>query len=365
MPKKALIKSRRSGWRVSLVMPCYNKQAFLGRMLDTVLAQTFDSIELVLVNDGSSDNTRKIIASYEPLFAQRGFKTLIIDQANAGVCAAAQKGLVRATGDYVCLVDADDELDHAYVSTMADWLDNHPTCDFVICGGDEFIETDQGRLYRRGPSAHIPTDDNSLGVANFLFGEIIRQTVWIYLVRRSYLDRCGIVKSYHVGTYGSHEPGYVIPLLAHGGRRKYIPQALYHFNESGEGHSQTTNITRAQEFYDLYGLLCEKAIDALPHSVAGACERRFFRRLSLLSKEYHLYRRSVVFQTDAQTQAFYRLRLTDAVNQAFSLDPPLVAAAVEGREDMLVAAFLAVVFDRKGTAASLAFPMLRGADLHA
>ena len=111
--------------KTSMVIPCYNKEESISRMFDSILAQEWDNIELILVNDGSTDGTRGIITEYEPKFLERGYEVVIIDQDNQDVAAAVRNGLLRVTGEYVCQVDADDELDPRYVSMMAGWLDEH------------------------------------------------------------------------------------------------------------------------------------------------------------------------------------------------------------------------------------------------
>lgn len=58
---------------VSLITPCYNGEKYLERFLDSVLAQTYDNIEFILVNDGSTDDTEKIALSYQEKFADRGY----------------------------------------------------------------------------------------------------------------------------------------------------------------------------------------------------------------------------------------------------------------------------------------------------
>jgi glycosyltransferase involved in cell wall biosynthesis len=349
-------------------MPCYNKVAFISGMLDSIVAQDYDAIEVVLVDDGSTDGTSMIVANYLPLFARRGYRCQLIEQVNSGVCAAARRGLAAATGSYLCLIDADDELDPAYVGTMARWLNGHPDYDLVICAADEYHEDAGGRIYTNGPkgTALLPVDDGSgIGVVNFLLGEVIRQTVWVYMVRRSYLKDCAVQANYAVATQGSHEPGFVIPLLAHPGRRAYLPQILYHFNASGDGHSQSRSIERAQEFYDSYDWLCQRAINALPETIADAREKRFLIRVSSLSKAWHLYRRAMIFDTPAQTQSLYRSRLVESVNVAFALDPALVVDDVRGREDLLIRAFRDAALGRSEMVADGAFSRLKTEALHA
>ena len=89
---------------LSLVVAVYNGEKFLNAFFDSIKAQHLDSLELVVVNDGSSDSSSTIIAQYASEFPF--YK--VIDQANQGVSAARNTGLAVATGEYVAFPDIDD-----------------------------------------------------------------------------------------------------------------------------------------------------------------------------------------------------------------------------------------------------------------
>ena len=88
----------------SVIMPAYNSAAFLPQALDSLLSQTMDDFEVVIVNDGSTDNTQEIIDAY----CARDPRIRPFTQENAGVSAARNKALSMAQGDYVTFLDADD-----------------------------------------------------------------------------------------------------------------------------------------------------------------------------------------------------------------------------------------------------------------
>lgn len=89
---------------VSIIVPIYNAQNYLSRCLDSLLAQTLEDIEIVLINDGSKDDSLAICRAYQ----ERDSRIIVIDQKNAGVSAARNAGLDRARGQYVGFVDPDD-----------------------------------------------------------------------------------------------------------------------------------------------------------------------------------------------------------------------------------------------------------------
>jgi len=93
--------------KVSIVLPCYNAEAHLHRSLDSLFAQTHPDLELIAVDDGSTDATADLLRSA----AQRSpFPFTTISQANAGACAARNAGLKLSSGDYIQFMDADDRL---------------------------------------------------------------------------------------------------------------------------------------------------------------------------------------------------------------------------------------------------------------
>ena len=91
----------------SVIIPAYNSAAFLPQTLDSLLMQTMPGFEVVIVNDGSVDNTQEIIDRY----CAKDARFRCITQENAGVSAARNNGLAAATGDYVTFLDADDYYD--------------------------------------------------------------------------------------------------------------------------------------------------------------------------------------------------------------------------------------------------------------
>lgn len=87
--------------KVSVIIPSYNCESYIAETISSVLNQTFKDIELIVVDDGSTDRTQEIVASF-------GAPVRLITQANARVCAARNRGIREATGEYICLMDHDD-----------------------------------------------------------------------------------------------------------------------------------------------------------------------------------------------------------------------------------------------------------------
>lgn len=87
---------------ISVIIPAYNSADYISRCIDSVLNQTFQDFEILIIDDGSTDNTREIIESYTDK------RIICLKQENAGPAAARNKGLEQAKGEYIAFLDADD-----------------------------------------------------------------------------------------------------------------------------------------------------------------------------------------------------------------------------------------------------------------
>jgi glycosyltransferase involved in cell wall biosynthesis len=93
---------------VSIITPCFNGEKFVHRLLDSVLEQTYPSIEHIFIDDGSTDKTAEIIKTYILKYKARGIKLIYVYQENARAAAALNRGLKLFTGDYLTWPDSDD-----------------------------------------------------------------------------------------------------------------------------------------------------------------------------------------------------------------------------------------------------------------
>ena len=104
---------------VSIVVPVYNTAEYLPACLDSILAQSFTDFELILVDDGSTDDSLRICEAY----AFRDARIRVFHQQNAGVSAARNLGVEQAQGDWLCYVDSDDVVLPAYLQDMLEAAD--------------------------------------------------------------------------------------------------------------------------------------------------------------------------------------------------------------------------------------------------
>ncbi len=101
---------------ISVIIPAYNSEAFIGGCIDSVLNNTYKNKEIIVINDGSTDNTAKICDEY----AEKYSNIKVVHCENGGVSAARNKGLDMARGEYITFVDADDMLTEDAIKVLFD-----------------------------------------------------------------------------------------------------------------------------------------------------------------------------------------------------------------------------------------------------
>lgn len=122
---------------VSIIAPCYNVSATLERYLKSVLEQTYNNIEVIAVDDGSTDKTAEILRKYIPVFQKNNMSLKYIYQENSGLGAAINTGLKYVNGDYLCWSDPDDFYFPASVEKRLQAFHNHPEC--TVVSSDAFV----------------------------------------------------------------------------------------------------------------------------------------------------------------------------------------------------------------------------------
>jgi len=121
----------------SVIIPSYNNGATLARAIASVLAQTHAAHEIIVVDDGSTDDTATVVRQF-------GDRVRYLHQSNAGVSAARNAGMAAATGDWLAFVDADDEFAPERLAAHACWISDEPDLDFLL--GDQEARDPNGTL---------------------------------------------------------------------------------------------------------------------------------------------------------------------------------------------------------------------------
>lgn len=116
---------------ISIIVPVYNTDKFLKECIESILRQTYSNIQLILINDGSTDNSLKICNHYKSI----DDRVLVIDKPNSGVSATRNLGLSVADGDYIGFVDSDDYIEESMYEELLKRMieDNSDLCAMMAC----------------------------------------------------------------------------------------------------------------------------------------------------------------------------------------------------------------------------------------
>jgi glycosyltransferase involved in cell wall biosynthesis len=160
---------------VSVIVPCYNGAAFLEETLRSALAQSYAQVEVVVVDDGSTDSSPEIA---------RRFPVRYIRQPNRGLCEARNVGIRESKGDYLVFLDADDRLKPRAIEAGLRALSQRPDCAMTV-GDHVFIAADGGYLASSAKECSTHSHYEALLKSNFI--EMIASV----LFRRSIFDELG------------------------------------------------------------------------------------------------------------------------------------------------------------------------------
>lgn len=165
--------------RISVVMPVYNAEPYLSLALDSIVQQTFQDFEFIIVNDGSTDGSQAILDAY----AKRDQRIKVVTQKNSGVVASANRAAELAQGEYIARMDADDVSLLNKLEQLIATADKHPDA-IVICGGTEAIDKDGEFVYRHT----VPIRDEDIKLALHFRNPLANGAT---LVKKSAFDAVG------------------------------------------------------------------------------------------------------------------------------------------------------------------------------
>jgi len=230
---------------VSIVIPCYNKGKYVRKTFNSVIAQKWDNIELVIINDGSVDETKDIISEYEIIFINRGYSVIIVEQENQGLAASVHKGLSLCSGKYVCQLDADDEFDSRFISVMVGWLEENTeykwaACDSRLVFSDKIIEN-----YK---SFYCGVID--VKIESWIFSRI-RRSISMYIIRFDYLKQCGVLEAFYLGKDANQEQQIFYPLVVGKGKIKYfeVPMCIKNHYELSSHRSYVNTYEQIEKYF--------------------------------------------------------------------------------------------------------------------
>ena len=257
---------------VSIVIPCYNVEKYVKKCISSVTNQTYGNLEIVIVNDGSSDNTGKIINQ----FKDRRIK--IINQKNGGLSSARNSGIKAAKGELICFIDGDDYIDTHFIEVLVKDMDDNDA-DIAAC---DFKKVYEDKTSKSPKILSGKTYSNIEALEKMLYFRNISNSAWGKMYKSKLFDS-GII--FPVGKR-YEDLATIYKLFALANRVVINKSKLYYYlqrNESiiheGYSHSRIDGLEFAREETKF---IKEK----YPKIIKSAINREFIETIFILETLY-------------------------------------------------------------------------------
>lgn len=221
---------------VSVIVPVYNTEKYVSRCLDSILGQTLGDMEIICVDDGSTDSSPAILREY----AKKDSRLRVITKENQGLVAARKTGVKEASGKYIGYVDSDDWIEpDMYASLHRACVDNH--AQLAVC---RYFQEYQDRTEAGGNGVVVPLSREEL-LRIYIGGHeeyIIYNSVWSKLYKRELVEGMRFPKGRN-----SEDIMYTTRAFCRLERAVYLDRCLYHYVLDREG--SIMNASRAERMF--------------------------------------------------------------------------------------------------------------------
>lgn len=268
---------------ISIIIPVHNDMEHLGACLDSLKAQTLAPLEVLCIDDGSSDGSGEFLdnlCARDPLFR-------VVHQQQSGVSAARNRGLDAARGSHILFVDSDDVADPSLVRTCHSAASSRPA-HLTIFGFDEFYRQDYATIDRELCDVDELYDRpftldhlSSLSIPAF---RVVTPNVWRIMFERELVDKSGI--RFHEDLATSEDLAFIYEALIASDSILLLKDRLYHYRRGNPG-----SLTRAPR-----GLAGFKALDyVFAFARSRGCEQRFSLHLANIVADLTCYALSTAY----------------------------------------------------------------------
>ena len=208
--------------KFSIIIAVYNIQDYIDACISSMLRQTSNNLEIILVNDGSNDNSLQKMYQWK----EKDDRIKIINKKNGGLSSARNAGLKYATGDYILYVDGDDWLADNAIETITKYLNTHGEVDMLCFDYYAYYDDKHKKL----TSFNAPS--GIIDGLSFFERSSFKMTAWSKVYRKSFLETINL--RFLEGRL--HEDlSYTIPLCLCAQRVGYINSPLYYYRQNRDG----------------------------------------------------------------------------------------------------------------------------------
>ncbi len=213
---------------VSFIIPVYNGEKTIERCINSIQNQTYDSWEIIVINDGSIDKTAKILEKYK-----LNNKIKIYNQKNCGPGMARNNGILYATAKYISFLDSDDYMEKEYIAESKKILDK---TDADILFYETIYENEFGKIVKRSKIHTYAEDDKK----SFIIRQMSGDFSWgaCKMIKRSLIEKSNALFS---GEAVGEEALFTFKILLNADRIEFLKIPVYHYVQSNQGQHRKGN----------------------------------------------------------------------------------------------------------------------------
>lgn len=226
--------------KVSVILPIYNVAPYLEETFESLLGQSLKEIEIIAVNDGSTDNSEEVTKRFQ----QKDSRIISFSQENRGQSAARNLALRHATGQYIYMMDSDDILtDSDALKTCYEYAEKN-NADFIFFDGESFSEKGVSRISRNTKRTHL-VDEGKAYNGEYLLNLVLDTwthncVVWLLFIRKDFLDQIGL--SFYEGII--HEDELFTTILTLSSNNIYCLKRNFVGHRLRQSSTMTTNFSK-------------------------------------------------------------------------------------------------------------------------
>lgn len=233
---------------LSIIIPAYNASRFIGNCINSIVCQDFENYEIIIVNDGSTDDTLQICNS----FHKENERIKIFNQPNHGVSYSRNVGLSNAEGEYIWFVDADDKLSHFSIREMAENIKSL-SCPDIVRGEYQAIDERDCNLFKSKPRLHTKAELITVTPEVF-FSKCVRQDffLWLLWIKRD------IIADMHfpTGRIYMEDADFICNFIAKIKTAAYTSSIIYRYRKYPEAASSSLTSEKVLDIHSLLENIC-------------------------------------------------------------------------------------------------------------
>jgi len=260
---------------ISIIVPVYNSSDFLQKCLKSIQVQTLKNIEVILMNDGSNDNSLSICNT----FAEIDNRFKVFTQTNAGVSSARNNGLKKALGDYICFVDSDDWIDEKFCEILTDNSNNN-NYDLISCGYKSHF---QNHIEEDLSDAKYAITQNNIikSVKNYKKDNtnILGNNVWAKLFKKKIIKKNKIefIENLRVG----EDILFILQYQKFINEALHIPNKLYNYNRISK---KSITISYVKDYWNNFIFVKKKIFEINKDIIEYDEEYKYYQYVNVATK---------------------------------------------------------------------------------